>query len=198
MADVVDLTRPAQALSDVVGGVRDDQLGLPTPCAGLCVGDLVDHADGLAVVFAAAAAKNLGPITAAAPIPSAAHLTAGWRAALPGELAALAAAWSDPAAWDGMTQVGGIDLPGQVAGWVALHELVLHGWDIARATGHPYALDEASLATTFATLRHMYPPEHPERRTGIFGPPLDVGPDTPPLDRVVAFSGRDPGWSAGA
>jgi hypothetical protein len=40
----------------------------------------------------------------------------------------------------------------------------------------------------------MCPPEELERREGIFGPPIDVPPDAPLVDRVVAFSGRDPGW----
>jgi hypothetical protein len=42
----------------------------------------------------------------------------------------------------------------------------------------------------------MYPPEHLERRKGIFGPPVAVPEGAPLVDRVVAFSGRDPGWTA--
>ncbi len=37
-----------------------------------------------------------------------------------------------------MTKAGGVDLPGEVAGLVALDELVVHGWDVARATGQAY------------------------------------------------------------
>lgn len=36
---------------------------------------------------------------------------------------------------------GGVDLPRQVAGLVALDEVVLHGWDVAKATGQPYNVE---------------------------------------------------------
>jgi hypothetical protein len=34
-----------------------------------------------------------------------------------------------------MTPVGGVTLPGEIAGQVALDEIVLHAWDLARGTG---------------------------------------------------------------
>jgi hypothetical protein len=42
-----------------------------------------------------------------------------------------------------MTEVGGNTLPGEVTGVVALDEVVLHGWDLARATGQDYRCDPA-------------------------------------------------------
>ena len=63
----------------------------------------------------------------------ASRLVDDWRSRIPRDLAALAAAWRDPEAWTGMTRAGGIDLPGEIAGVVALDELVVHGWDVARA-----------------------------------------------------------------
>ena len=50
-----------------------------------------------------------------------------------GDLDALVDAWHDPGAWQGMTKAGPFELPGEVAGVVALDELVLHGWDLAVA-----------------------------------------------------------------
>jgi uncharacterized protein (TIGR03086 family) len=97
-----------------------------------------------------------------------------------------------------MTQVGGVSLPGEVAGQIALNEMVLHAWDLARAIGHPYQQDPASLEACLSSLSVMYPPEDLERRKGIFGPPIDVPEDAPLVDRVVAFSGRDPKWTAPA
>jgi hypothetical protein len=44
-----------------------------------------------------------------------------------------------------MTRAGGVDLPGDVAGQVAVNELVIHGWDVARASGQAYEVDDASL-----------------------------------------------------
>ena len=56
----------------------------------------------------------------------------------------LAAAWRDPAAWEGMTRAGGVDFPAEVGGFVALTEVVIHGWDVASATGQPYDVDADS------------------------------------------------------
>ena len=53
----------------------------------------------------------------------------------------LAEAWADPAAWEGLTEAGGLTMPAEVAGTVALDEVVLHGWDLARATGQDDRLD---------------------------------------------------------
>jgi hypothetical protein len=40
----------------------------------------------------------------------------------------------------------------------------------------------------------MYPPDNLNARKGIFEPPVPVLDDAPLVDRVVAYSGRDPGW----
>jgi hypothetical protein len=40
-----------------------------------------------------------------------------------------------------MTRVAGVDLPGEVADRVAVDEVVVHGRDIAVATGHDYACE---------------------------------------------------------
>lgn len=57
---------------------------------------------------------------------------------MPRQLTDLVEAWRDPAAWAGMTEAGGVRMPAEEMGVVALDELVLHGWDLARATGQPF------------------------------------------------------------
>jgi uncharacterized protein (TIGR03086 family) len=194
MAEIVDLEPAAGRLSDLVKGVGDDQLDLPTPCGDRTVGDMLDHIAGLAQAFAAAANKDLGPMTATPPAPDGGRLSPSWRDEIPADVARLAWSWKDPAAWEGMTQVGGVSLPGEVAGWIALNETVLHAWDLARATGQAYEQDHRSLEACMTSLSVMYPPDDLERREGVFGPPVDVPKDSPLVDRVVAFSGRDPAW----
>jgi uncharacterized protein (TIGR03086 family) len=89
-----------------------------------------------------------------------------------------------------MTRAGGVDLPGEVAGVVALDELVVHGWDLARATGQHYDVEEELLE---AVRRFAEPVEGPER-DGLFGPVAHVPDDAPLLDRVIGLTGRHPGW----
>jgi len=169
-------------------------MGAPTP-SGIPVAGMLDHVGGLAVAFTAAAAKDLGSVTATPPAPDGGRLGTAWRAEIPRALTALAQAWTDPDAWQGMTQVGGVTLPGQIAGQVALDEIVLHAWDLARGTGQPYQQDPATLEACLAAMTAMYPPDNLDARKGIFEPPVPVLDDAPLVDRVVAYSGRDPGWS---
>ena len=59
----LDLTHPAEQLTIMVAGVRDDQLDGPTPCEGRTVRVLLAHVAGLAQAFTDAAAKVVGPTT---------------------------------------------------------------------------------------------------------------------------------------
>ena len=191
-----DLTPAAQRMTELLAGCADDQLGVPTPCPDYTLGALVEHVGGLSVAFAAAAAKDVGAVTSQAPQPDAARLGPGWRTEIPHHLDALAAAWRMPAAWTGMTQAGGVDLPGEVAGMVALNELTLHGWDIAVASGQAYAPTDDELAPVLDFLAAMSGPDQAESRAGLFGPVVEVPADAPLLSRVLGLSGRDPSWQA--
>jgi uncharacterized protein (TIGR03086 family) len=93
-----------------------------------------------------------------------------------------------------MTQVGGVTLPGEIAGQVALDDVVLRAWDLARGTGQPYQQDPATLQAFLAAMTGMYPPDDLDAGTGFFKPPVPVPDDAPLVDRVVAYSGREPGW----
>ena len=91
-----------------------------------------------------------------------------------------------------MTRAGGIDLPGEVAGSVALAEVVIHGWDVARAIGRPYDGDPATVQACLAHLTQF----DTSGTEGLFGPAVPIADGAPDLDRVIASSGRDPAWHA--
>lgn len=95
-----------------------------------------------------------------------------------------------------MTQAGGIDLPSGIAGKIALNELVIHGWDVASASGQPFDCDPRALESSMEFVSMMSIPEEEAGRAGLFGPVVDVPADVPLLDRVIALSGRDPSWRA--
>ena len=92
-----------------------------------------------------------------------------------------------------MTMAGPVELPADVAALVAVNEVVVHGWDLARATGQPYEPDADSVQACldFATSFEV-PADAGE---GPFGPPVDVPSDAPVLDRLAGATGRRPDWA---
>jgi uncharacterized protein (TIGR03086 family) len=178
-------------MTNLLGSVSEDDLDRPTPCPGTSVGDLVDHVGGLTRGFTAVARKDTDG-SVAPQKPDAANLEAGWQDRLTRDLATLAEAWRDPAAWEGMTSAAGVPLPGQVAGLVALDELVVHGWDLAVAIGRPYepSVEEVEAASSF--VEGFDAP----RDGNLFGPVVPVPDDASAFDRLLGLTGRDPNWQA--
>lgn len=185
-----DLAPAASQIRTLLADVSDDQFPLRTPCDPWTVGDLLDHLMGLTVAFHRGATKAPGNTAGPGDV-SVANLDPDWRRELPARLDALVAAWHDPAAWEGMTQVGGVTMPADVMGVVGLNELVMHGWDLARATGQPYGCDAATATAVHTLLSGM---TGAGAADGIFGPPVAVAPDAAVFDRAVGLAGRDPLW----
>jgi uncharacterized protein (TIGR03086 family) len=176
-------------IEDVPGG----RLDRPTPCPAYALGDLLEHIGGLALAFTAAARKDTPDLGDQAPSGDASRLGDDWRTRIPRDLEGLSEAWRDPSAWSGMTRAGGVDLPGEIAGVVALDELVVHGWDLARAIGQPYDCDPSTLEVVLGFVGQFA--GQPEARQGLFGPVVEVPPTAPLLDRVIGLTGRDPAWA---
>ncbi|MGV9790238.1 TIGR03086 family metal-binding protein [Streptomyces sp. NPDC003435] len=190
----LDLGPQARIVARLAEAVTDEQLSAPTPCPDLPVRNLLGHLLHLSLAFRDAARKDLGPTTDTDPGATVPDIGPGWRADLPKALDELADAWRDPAAWTGQTRAGGVDLPGGIAGAVAADELVIHGWDLARALDLPYTPDLPALASAYGFLQAAA--EESDGGGGIFGPVIPVPAEAPLLDRAVGLSGRDPEWRA--
>jgi uncharacterized protein (TIGR03086 family) len=189
---VPDLEPAARRLAELLDRVPDSALAAPTPCADMPVAGLLDHLVVLADAFRAAAAKEPYPAVGQ---PSAEHLDPHWRSLLPTRLDALVAAWRDPAAGEGVASAGGVEMPAPQMAVVALDELVLHTWDLARATGQPYEPDPADVTTVMGFVGAF---GSAEGTPGLFGPAVPVPDDASPFDRALGLSGRDPGWRPSA
>ncbi|WP_406417009.1 TIGR03086 family metal-binding protein [Streptomyces sp. NBC_01614] len=187
----LDLGPQTRVVARLAGAVTDEQLSAPTPCPEMAVRNLLGHLLGLSVAFRDAGRKDLGATTDTSPEAVEPDIGPGWREELPKVLDELSEVWRDPEAWTGMTRAGGIDLPGAVAAAVAVDELVIHAWDLARATGQEYAPDPAALQASHDFL--LASVDDPSRGS-IFGPVVPVPAGAPLLDRAVGLSGRDPGW----
>ncbi|WP_324273618.1 TIGR03086 family metal-binding protein [Blastococcus brunescens] len=187
----LDLGPQAAETSRIVAGVRDDQLCHPTPCPDMNVAALLDHLVGLTVAFRLAAEKTAFD---GGPSADAEHLAPDWRTRLPEQLAALAAAWREPSAWEGEAEVAGVRMPATAMAAVALDEVLVHGWDLAVATGQPYRPDPVAVQACREMIGDRT--DATDEPDGLFGPVFPVPADAPDLDRLLGQTGRDPGWSA--
>lgn len=69
-------------------------------------------------------------------------------------------------------------------------DLLIHTWDLARATGQDDTLDPGLVEALSA----MFVPDIPDRgrQIGAIGPAVQVGDDASPQDRLLAAMGRHP------
>jgi uncharacterized protein (TIGR03086 family) len=107
------------------------------------------------------------------------------------QLAKAVRAWSDPAAWHRELGVMGNTMKASDVGAMLIMETVLHGWDIARATGQDYHCDAQlarALLTTVQAQADMF------RQYQGFGDVIPVSADASAFDRALALSGRDAAW----
>jgi uncharacterized protein (TIGR03086 family) len=191
-----DLAQAVAVVAEVVRRVPDEHLNRPTPCPGTSVAAMLDHLAGLTAAFAAAGRQQRVPGADQPPSADASRLDPGFRESIPAALTSLADAWREPEAWTGMVRVGGVDLPGQVAGLVALDEIVVHGWDLASATDQPYVPPPDAVEGALGFVEPTVS-ENPGGTPGLFGPRVDVPDGASSLDRLLGLTGRDPQWVPG-
>ena len=165
-----------------VENLRTDQLDDPTPCTEWTVQALLDHIIGGYRMFATALGATV-PESAADPAP--AHRAAG---------DAAVRAFGAAGALDGTVTLPVGEVPGHVALALALTDAVVHGWDLARATGQDTSIDEDLATALLAGAEQMVGPQmrQPDGAMPVFAQPVTIGPDQPAADRLIAFLGRTP------
>ena len=100
-------------------------------------------------------------------------------------------AWGDPAAWEGDRDMMGSPTPAADIGAMLLMETALHGWDVARATGQEFSVDD----TTAAALLHIVAAQAELfRQYQGFADPIQPKHNATAFERALTLSGRDPGW----
>ncbi|MCA1655021.1 MAG: TIGR03086 family protein [Pseudonocardiaceae bacterium] len=187
------LSRAAAAMAEIVRGIRADHLSAPTPCAEYDVRALVNHLLFWGPSLEGAGRKEAVPPPAAADTDV--DLTTGdWAGDLLTQLDRTTAAWAASSAWEGDTVMGSpMELPAAVIGDMIVGELVVHGWDLARATGQTLELDDELLTYVHAAVASG---AEQGRDMGIYGAEVAVPATAPMLARIVGLTGRDPEWSA--
>jgi uncharacterized protein (TIGR03086 family) len=164
-------------LGDVMGGLQPEHLDNPTPCADFTVRGVLEHMIGGATAFAA----GFRGVDAAEPDTS--DVLAGIGPAL----SDLVGAIQSPGALDRTIQAPFGALPGETfARFVVLDGLV-HGWDLATATGQPYQPSDALVADVHAFAVDALAPL---RDGTTFAEPTEVPASATPIERLAAFTGR--------
>jgi uncharacterized protein (TIGR03086 family) len=186
----VDLTPTTDEVKRIVSAVRDEQLAAPTPDEGTRVAGLLDHFAGLTVAFRMAAEKT--PLEGR-PTWDPDRLPSDWRTRIPEQLDALAAAWRATEAGEGEATAGGVTMPARVMVLVALNEVLLHGWDLAAATGQEYRPDPIAVERCLRFNVNLAE-NAPDVRDGMYGPRVEVPAGASDFDRLLAATGRDPNW----
>ncbi|MER5518801.1 TIGR03086 family metal-binding protein [Streptomyces sp. NPDC002763] len=183
------LGRAVDGALPVVRGIPDGALAGPTPCAEYDVKALVNHLFHVVVEFRKLAAKGSVDFTRT---PDRVGEGADWRERFARAAQELAAAWSVPGAEEGTA--GTMNMPARTLGSMALLDVTVHGWELARATGQrePSA-DPAVVAELAGQVAGLAPTA---RAMGMFGEPVAVAEGAPEFERLLGVTGRDPGWKA--
>jgi uncharacterized protein (TIGR03086 family) len=185
-----EMTDAAAAAARTVGNVQASQFGRPTPCADWDVRTLLNHL----IIWtsysleARAHGDSVGQDVIDRDFAADPGFAADYRAQLDRALTA----WSDPARWEGSLNVMGSPTPAADVAALNIAEMVLHGWDLAAATGQAYTVSEPAAA---AALHAVEANAELFRQYKGFAEPVEVPPGASVLDRVLASSGRDPAWT---
>jgi uncharacterized protein (TIGR03086 family) len=187
------LARTGERLNALVGGVAEQQWTDPTPCAEWDVAALVRHlVTGNRLFVGVLAARPVSPQVLQEELgPHGPNLLPG---DVEGSLAELVEAFGRPEVLGRPVAIPIGTVPGAVAADIRVVENVVHGWDLAIATGQQPAYDDADVEAALAFSRRAMGAVPEGRRP--FADPVDVAEDAPVLDRLVALLGRRPDGTA--
>ena len=179
------LERALRTTGGIVGAIDPHQWAAPSPCAGWTVRDEANHlVGGLRIFVAQLAGIPVGHDHDGhdwiGDLPAASYTDAA-RADL--------AAWRRAGAMDTTFDLAFGQVPAPMALVVHLTEVVVHGVDLAVATGHEGLVDEEQAAWLLALMHDMGTDAF--RAPGIFGPEVATPEDAPAHRRLLAFLGRE-------
>ncbi|MFF2508804.1 TIGR03086 family metal-binding protein [Streptomyces sp. NPDC058067] len=183
----------AERAVPVVAALPDDRLTAVTPCAEYDVKALVNHLFHVVVEFRKLAGKQNSDFTVS---PDYVGEGPDWRERFAEAARKLVAAWSAPGADEGTT--GAMNMPAVTVGSMALLDMTVHIWDLARATGQAYEPEGEALAVLDQLAGAVAELAPTARAMGMFGEPVAVPEGASAFERLLAETGRDPRWEAPA
>jgi uncharacterized protein (TIGR03086 family) len=181
-----------QALRTVADGVTDADWNNPTPCEKWTATQVLQHATGDQIGYAAAITG--GPWPSEDPFAPSGHLNADPRALVNDAVHASAAAFStvDRDATEVPNPLPQGPMPAWLAAGACALDAAVHAWDIAVATGQPSPLTPAMSRDLLTIAQQIV---EPLRAWGAYAPALAATPDDD-VAVLLAYLGRRPTWPA--
>lgn len=174
----------ADQLTARIDAVQPGQWEQPAPCAGWVARDVVAHLTGwMPALYLGALGREQPPVPSVDDDPAGA-----WRAVD----AMVQGLLDDPAVAQQTTttQAGTMTLE-QLVAMTGLMDLLVHAWDLARATGQDERLDQAEVAGFAEGVASIDPGvDAAMRGSGHFGPRAPLAADADAQTRLLAFTGR--------
>jgi uncharacterized protein (TIGR03086 family) len=189
ITDSLDRLAAAAAL---IGQASQASQAAPTPCAEWTVTQVLQHAAGDQLAWAAALGVGSGPD--GNPFEPSGHLDQGVGELLDPALATARTAWAKIGSVDDAvpTPLPQGELPAPVAAAACALDAAIHAWDIAAALGQPGFLSD-DLATQLLPARIII---EPLRQFGVYAAALAPQPADGPAAELLRYLGRDPQWQA--
>src|SRR5664280_385370 len=153
----------------LVAGLTPAELDAPSPCAGWDVRATLNHMLGATWMFTLVNQASLA-VTAAAK--------------------ENLASWRQPGAFEGDRTYFFGTFPATGAAMLNLGEVVVHNWDVAKATGQELVIDPAVGQMIYDWGVSI--PLDDFRDHGAFGPEVAVPASASIVDRLVGLLGRQP------
>ena len=183
--DHTDLLERAYArLESLAAALTPMQLDAATPCPEWDVRALLNHVLGAGRMFTLVnAGQHVGPDAGDL-------IGADPSSAIAKEAKNNVDAWRQPGALDGDRTYPFGTFPAPAALLLNITEVVVHNWDLAKATGQDPTIDP-----DVATVVHDFwepIPIDPMRASGAFGPPIQVEATASRSHRLLGYLGREP------
>jgi uncharacterized protein (TIGR03086 family) len=183
--DIIKLhDRALEATTTVVANVDASQFGAPTPCAEFDVRGLLNHMIvGNHRFVKIAHGEPLESVPTTGDFVRNDALTSYRDSA-----DAVSRAWSDPSVLERTAHLPFGDFPGVFAIGIHTVEAIVHGWDLAKATGQPTELDPELYAVAWQNCKDI---DDSFRGPGRpFGPAVPAPAGTSDTARLMAWLGR--------
>ena len=187
MDTVATLNRVIDETSRLVNNLSDDDLEKATPCQEWKVRDLLNHITGGATMFAVSAEQGSVPDEMVGQLMGGDNLGADFKGAWAHAAKQATAAFNEPGVLDKTVKLPFGEMPAGIALNIAVFDVTTHACDLAKATGQQVQ-DESIIDAALELGPHIISPDF--RKPGIFDAEVEVGPDAPRADRLLAFAGR--------